>query len=251
MKATFFLLLTLFFGFSVFAAEDQAEKNGDKAVSLQNEVKVTEAKGNPQPDPATEQKTEKLDGKAAPGKTQQAAIHELKENTTEKSISTEAELKGTATMERISTPEDIKYKKGKRIQNLILTANYRSPALLAEIARKDSNVIYILLPTEYSENQKIMVYPPKIENIFELPEEKLSSFLAFVNPKRVIILGGTEVVPPKYRLAVDPKMDCVEIEDLNWNINAIILGNLLMDRKMPQKFRAAFESAPVSYQGKK
>ena len=26
MKATFFLLLTLFFGFSVFAAEDQAEK---------------------------------------------------------------------------------------------------------------------------------------------------------------------------------------------------------------------------------
>ena len=99
--------------------------------------------------------------------------------------------------------------------------------------------MYILLPTEYSAEQKIMVYPPKIEDAFELPEEKLSSFLAFVNPKRVILLGGTEVIPPKYRLAVGPKMERAEIEDLNWNINSVILGNLLMDREMQKKFRSA------------
>ena len=91
----------------------------------------------------------------------------------------------------------------------------------------------------HSPEQKIMVYPPKIEDAFELPEEKLSSFLAFVNPKRVILLGGTEVIPPKYRLAVGPKTERAEIEDLNWNINSVILGNLLMDREMQKKFRSA------------
>ena len=77
---------------------------------------------------------------------------------------------------------------------------------------------------------------------FELPEEKLSGFLAFVNPKRVILLGGTEVIPPKYRLAIGSKTERAEIEDLNWNINAIILGNLLMDREMQKKFREAIRN---------
>ena len=155
------------------------------------------------------------------------------------------EQAGTVTVERISTPGDVKYKKGIRIPNLILTADYRSPATLAEIARRDSHVMYILLPTEYSPEQKIMVYPPKIEDAFELPEAELSRFLAFVNPKRVILLGGTEVIPPKYRLAVGAKTERAEIEDLNWNINAIVLGNLLMDRSMLQKFRAEFQAAPT------
>ena len=202
MKATFFLLLTLFFGFSAVSAEVPSGKSGEKA--------------------ATVKETPEISGKNAEDK-----------------AAAEAELTETVTVERISAPGDIRYKKGKRIPNLILTADYRSPATLAEIARRDSHVMYILLPTEYSPEQKIMVYPPKIEDAFELPEEKLSSFLAFVNPKRVILLGGTEVIPPKYRLAVGPKTERAEIEDLNWNINSVILGNLLMDREMQKKFRRA------------
>ena len=58
----------------------------------------------------------------------------------------EAELAKTVTVERVSTPSDIRYKKGKRIPDLILTADYQSPVVLAELARKDSNVMYILLP---------------------------------------------------------------------------------------------------------
>ena len=227
MKTAFFLLLALFSGFSVFSAEPASEKNapvkdGEKTPAMQQAQSKTES--------AAEKKTA-----SAPndGKVRKADAPAVK-NCTRKT-----EQAGTVTVERISTPGDVKYKKGIRIPNLILTADYRSPATLAEIARRDSHVMYILLPTEYSAEQKIMVYPPKIEDAFELPEAELSHFLAFVNPKRVILLGGTEVVPAKYRLAVGAKTERAEIEDLNWNINAIVLGNLLMDRRMPEKFRAA------------
>lgn len=213
MKATFSLLLMLFFGFSAISAEVPSGKTGEKT--------------------ATEKDQSELSGEKT-GKTGNAKCPAKTEN--------KADLTAAVTVERISAPGDVKYKKGKRIPNLILTADYQSPAALAEIARRDSDVMYILLPTEYSAKQKIMVYPPKIEDAFELPEEKLSGFLAFVNPKRVILLGGTEVIPPKYRLAIGSKTERAEIEDLNWNINAIILGNLLMDREMQKKFREAIRN---------
>lgn len=239
MKTAFLLLLTLFSAFSVFSAETASEKNAPV-----KDVEKTPAMQQEQVKPESVKGKEVAPAKDA-AKPQEAESAEAKENLP----GAKTEQAGTVTVERISTPGDVKYKKGIRIPNLILTADYRSPATLAEIARRDSHVMYILLPTEYSPEQKIMVYPPKIEDAFELPEAELSRFLAFVNPKRVILLGGTEVVPAKYRLAVGAKTERAEIEDLNWNFNAIVLGNLLMDRSMLQKFRAEFQAAPA--QGKK
>ena len=238
MKAAFFLLLTLFFSFSVFSEEITHETSAPKAAPLKNELKMPPQQEQAKPEATGKKETASVPNEAKAQEAEAPATKSCPQKA-------KTEQAGTVTVERISTPGDVKYKKGIRIPNLILTADYRSPATLAEIARRDSHVMYILLPTEYSPEQKIMVYPPKIEDAFELPEAELSRFLAFVNPKRVILLGGTEVIPPKYRLAVGAKTERAEIEDLNWNINAIVLGNLLMDRSMLQKFRAEFQAAPT------
>ena len=243
MKATFFCLLTMFFGLSAVSAGTAAVKTEEKAAPAKNEVKA-EKKISAGTEAEAIRADEKKVSAETDAKAEQAGASAGVCGVKDKEPS-EAELAETVTVERVSTPSGIRYKKGKRIPDLILTADYQSPVVLAELARKDSKVMYILLPTEYSAEQKIMVYPPDKADAFEVKEEMLSRFISFVNPKRVIFLGGVEVVPAKYRLAVEPSYEHVEIEDLNWNINAIILGNLLMDRGMQKKFRDAFRNHPV------
>lgn len=240
MKATFFCLLTMFFGLSAVSAETAAVKAGEKAAPAESEVKAENKVSA-----GSEVKAVKPDEKKTSAETDVKAEKLAGTCGVKDKEPSEAELAKTVTVERVSAPSGIKYKKGKRIPDLILTADYQSPVILAELARKDSNVMYILLPTEYSPEQKIMVYPPNKADAFEVKEEMLSRFIAFVNPRRVIFLGGVEVVPAKYRLAVDSSCERAEVEDLNWNINAIILGNLLMDRGMQKKFRDAFRNHPV------
>ena len=250
MKATFFSLLTVFFGLSAVSAETAAVKAEEKSPATVKTEVASEVKAAPAPGDVKSPETVKAEKEALAEEKEKTAPEEKTETAAgtcraEEKAPSEAELAETVTVERVSTPSDVRYKKGKRIPNLILTANYQSPVVLAELARKDSDVMYILLPTECSVEQKIMVYPPNKADAFEVTEEMLSKFISFVNPKRVIFLGGVEVVPAKYRLAVEPSYEHVEIEDLNWNINAIILGNLLMDRGMQKKFKDSSKNDPV------
>ena len=169
MKATFFCLLTMFFGLSAVSAGTAAVKTEEKAAPAKNEVKA-EKKISAGTEAEAIKADEKKVSAETDAKAEQAGASAGVCGVKDKEPS-EAELAKTVTVERVSTPSDIRYKKGKRIPDLILTADYQSPVVLAELARKDSNVMYILLPTEYSAEQKIMVYPPSKADAFEVKEE--------------------------------------------------------------------------------
>ena len=51
-----------------------------------------------------------------------------------------------------------------RIVTLVLTGNYKSPRLLAELIQNESRQPYILLPTRESGDSRIFFCPPKSKN---------------------------------------------------------------------------------------
>lgn len=151
-------------------------------------------------------------------------------------VPTEQELERSVTVEKIITDPRVEFKKGKRIPHLILTSDAPLPSLLAEIARREKGTISVRIPLDGKKT--LHVQPARKEDAFELRKEELSRFLAFLNPRQVIFLGGFEHVPAEYRLAVSPGHETAEASDVNWNVNAIILGNYLKLRNLDELFRS-------------
>lgn len=131
-----------------------------------------------------------------------------------------------------SLDEPVKYKTHYPINFLIMTSNYESPRKLAEIARLNKEVSYILLPAKTTSDPIIFI-PPKAGNAIEVPAGDLSRFIAFMRPKTVIVLGDETIVPEQYRKAIPEKTRVANIGEPTWKVNAIMLGNILNYQKVP------------------
>lgn len=142
------------------------------------------------------------------------------------------------TDERIfEAPEQPKYKQHYPIPNLIITRNYESPRKLAEIARKEKDVPFILLPVNDTAESEILFFPSNSGYITKIERENLSKFIAFLRPKNTIFLGDETFVPNAYRLAVPEKFKTTDISDKNWKINSLILGNRIGLTAMPKLYQ--------------
>lgn len=140
---------------------------------------------------------------------------------------------------KITPPEDVRYKKGKKIPNLIITANYRSSVILAEIARQEKGVPYILLPALGEEKGKIHFIPARKKDIFPVPAKELGRFIAFLAPERILVLGDDLMVPRTFRPLSTRETPCINISSSNWKFNSLTLGNFLLIEDMPQLYEKA------------
>lgn len=146
----------------------------------------------------------------------------------------------TSNADKKQTPQkEVKYKKSKKVEFLIITSNYLSPSILAELARKEAKCPYILFPAKNTKGDIVVIMPDKKDS-FTIDEADLSKFIAFLSPQNVVFLGNEDVVSKKYRLAVPPRMDFTNISNENWNINAIVLSNLLQKQDIKDKYKTAF-----------
>ena len=134
--------------------------------------------------------------------------------------------------------EEPVYKYNHPIRNLILTSNYEIPALLAETAREENDVPYLLIPANLpcpASDTAIRFGGGKAKNDFTIPAEHLSKFIAYLRPQNVIILGNREYVSDIYRSAVPGRINVIEMDDTDWKINALKLRDQL---RSPEVYKA-------------
>lgn len=102
------------------------------------------------------------------------------------------------------------------VVTLVVTGNYKSPRLMAELILYESRQPYLLLPTPQSRDQRI-IYVQAKGAAHEIPEKSLRQFIKFLNPHRIFILGDDRYVPAKYVNLFDRNIPVVRIEGSDWN----------------------------------
>jgi len=127
------------------------------------------------------------------------------------------------------------YKGPKRdIINLRITANYRDTLLLAQVAQYHSKQPFILLPAK-GQNQ-IFFWPARQDTAMEIAEADLTRFISFLNPQRIIVIGGTNVVPEKYLNMIPRDQTVVVIYNQDWQKVAETLNFYLRETNISNDF---------------
>ena len=101
------------------------------------------------------------------------------------------------------------------IETVIITGNFKSPRLIAELIQAESRQPYIIVPTANSKQNYWYLALPKTDG-YAMSEDKFAPWIKFSQCRRVIILGDTGCVPEKYAAMIDKNIPVVRIVG-DWN----------------------------------
>lgn len=129
----------------------------------------------------------------------------------------------------------------REVQTLVITGNYKSPRLLAELIQYESRQPYLLLPPQDSGDTRIIFCPPK-SNSLQIREDKFNDFVRFLNPRRIIVLGNDAYVQPKYIAMLDRTIPVIRVDSVDWNRSAEELTDLLHLSNLDRSYRKLRET---------
>ncbi|MDD3885758.1 MAG: hypothetical protein PHI35_02675 [Victivallaceae bacterium] len=132
----------------------------------------------------------------------------------------------------------------REVQTLIITGNYCSPRLMADLIQNESRQPYLLIPARDSGDTRIVFCQPK--NNIQIREGKLNDFVQFLNPRRIVVLGSVAYVPQKYVDMLGKDIPVMRIECKNWQRCAVELNDMLNLSNLDKNFaklRAEMEDA--------
>ncbi len=104
------------------------------------------------------------------------------------------------------------------IKTLTILKNYRSPRILADIIQRRTAQPYILLPA--NEKEEILFVPGRGMPFMGITQRQLAKFVKFINPKKIMILGGDSYVPSKYKEMFKENAFTVVFDSKQWWKNA-------------------------------
>lgn len=122
------------------------------------------------------------------------------------------------------------------IVNLVVTANYEKPRLIAELIQEESLQPFLLLPA----NDKGNIYfcpPPHLGNAKFVDKNKLGNIVAFIAPKQIIVLGNEKYVPASYVTELRKIAPVVIINADNWQQAAETVAPMLNLSRLPRSYR--------------
>ena len=119
------------------------------------------------------------------------------------------------------------------IETVVITGNYKSPRLIAELIQAESRQPYIIVPAANAKHTTWYLALPKTKGA-AMSEDKFGAWIKFSQCRRVIILGDSNCVPDKYETMIDKYTPVVRItgdwervaEELTFLLN---LSNLKSD----------------------
>jgi len=103
----------------------------------------------------------------------------------------------------------------RNLETLVITGNYKSPRLLAELIQNESRQPYMLLPDPARGDNRIYFCPPKSAAL-EVKEAYFNDFIRTAGPKRIIILGDERYVPRRFEDMLDKAIPIVRVTGSNW-----------------------------------
>ena len=125
---------------------------------------------------------------------------------------------------------------------LVITANYVTPRLLAELILNESSQPYLLLPAADQENKKIFFCSRKNNNTMVIAEKHLNRFINFLGVKRIIVLGNASYVPQRYIDMLDHNTPVMRIESNDWYRIAEELNYMLNLSNLDKNFKKLREA---------
>jgi hypothetical protein len=122
------------------------------------------------------------------------------------------------------------------IMTLVVTSNYATPVMMAQLIQNENRQPFILLPKKGE--SKIFFWPAGKKNLaIEIREKNLPRFIKFVNPKQVIVLGDKRYVEQKYLDMIDKNITIVVVKNDNWEKSAMTLQKLLKLNTLHRDFK--------------
>jgi len=112
----------------------------------------------------------------------------------------------------------------ENIDTVIITCNLKESRALAEHLQYRNRQLIMLLPSNSADN-KIYVSGPE-NQIMHIDESKFSSFIDFIDPKNVIVLGNEVYVPKSYTSRIHPSIRSYNFDDKDWQLIAWQLEEL-------------------------
>lgn len=111
------------------------------------------------------------------------------------------------------------------VETVVVTGNYKSPRLMADLIQAESRQPYVIVPAANSKQNYLYAALPKTDG-FTMSEDKFGAWVKFTGCRRVVILGDNNCVPEKYEAMIDKNIPVVRITG-DWERVAEELTHLL------------------------
>ena len=135
--------------------------------------------------------------------------------------------------------------KEENVSVLVVTGNYAHPRLLAEVVQKSTKQPYlIIIPGRDDEAARIFFCRPEPEPAVQISERQLRSFIEFLNPGMVVVLGDSSYVPDLYVQMVEVEGRTIVVVDNNWDAAAFKLKELTGGKNIIHNYRNLSKSLP-------
>ena len=112
------------------------------------------------------------------------------------------------------------------VVTLIVCTNTKSARLMADVILAESKQPYLLLPAPQSTDARVFFVPAKGPAI-ELAQNRVVHFVRFLNPKRIVVLNGENLVIPRYQAFFDNNIPIMVVNCRNWERTAQELSYML------------------------
>ena len=131
------------------------------------------------------------------------------------------------------------------VETVIVTGNYKSPRLMADLIQAESRQPYIIVPAANSADNLCYLAMPKSGQA--VPEDRFGAIISYTGCRRVVILGDTNCVPEKYETMIDRNIPVVRITG-DWERVAEELTFLLNLSDLKRNYPKLRRQLNVTYQ---
>ena len=131
------------------------------------------------------------------------------------------------------------------VETLIVTGNYKSPRLMADLIQAESRQPYIIVPAANASSNLCFLALPK--SGMAVREDQFGSFVRYSGCRRVVILGDANCVPEKYEAMIDRSIPVVRITG-DWERVAEELTFLLNLSDLKRNYPKLRRQLNVTYQ---
>ena len=131
------------------------------------------------------------------------------------------------------------------VETVIVTGNYKSPRLMADLIQAESRQPYIIVPAANSSDNLCYLAMPKSGQA--VPEDRFGSIISYTRCRRVVILGDTNCVPEKFETMIDRNIPVVRITG-DWERVAEELTFLLNLSDLKRNYPKLRRQLNVTYQ---
>jgi hypothetical protein len=129
------------------------------------------------------------------------------------------------------------FKRAGRSQahTLMVTGNYLESRLLVELAQYRTKQPILLFSPDVDGSQQLF-YLQAGGKATSMDSEKYLEFIEFINPKRIVFLGGDDFVPPAFVDMARSRYSVMMLDSKDWLKNAAMLGDWLKHQQLVKQY---------------